>query len=175
VYPRRSRRKRFFLGLALVAVLAGCGGGSRPVLQALRVQGDGFSFVVPEGWSVTRGTRSVTIKPASGPALASVTTLTLRKRYAPARFAEVSRELDRVTSTLAAKLHGKVIARRTLVVAAVRSRQYDLAYARGSTGLIDRITFVLRDKSEYYLLCRWEADAGEPAACARLTTSLRLA
>jgi hypothetical protein len=161
---------------AIVALLAGCGGGGggRPTLETERVEGDGFSFAAPQGWTVTHGTRSVTAKAGSGPALASVTVLALRKRYVPARFAQVSRELDRVTTTLAAKLHGKVIARRTLIVAGVRSRQYDLAYSRGSTGLIDRITFVLRNTTEYYLLCRWESGAGEPAACARLTTSLRI-
>lgn len=162
--------------LAIAALLAGCsgGGGKKPVLETERVEGDGFSFVAAQGWTVTHGPRSVTVKGGSGPALASVTVLTLRKQYVPARFAQVSRELDRVTTTLAAKLHGKVIARRTVLVAGVRSRQYDLAYARGTTGLIDRITFVLRNTTEYYLLCRWQADAGEPTACSRLTTSLRI-
>jgi hypothetical protein len=164
------------LAIALAALVAGCGGGGgeRPAVQMQRVQGKGFSFLVPEAWSVKRAARSVTVKPGGGATLASVTVLTLRRRYTPALFATVSHELDRVVTTLAGKLHGKVIARRTVVVAGTRSRQYDVAYSRGGSGLIDRITFVLRGRSEYYVLCRWEADAGEPAACARLTATLKL-
>ncbi|HKP18506.1 MAG TPA: hypothetical protein VJT84_08505 [Gaiellaceae bacterium] len=161
--------------LTIAVLVAGCGGGGeRPTLETERVEGDGFSFAAPQGWTVKRGTRSVTVRPGTGPALASVTVLTLRKRYVPARFAQVAVELDRVTTTLASKLRGKVIARRTLLVAGARSRQYDLAYSSGGTGLIDRITFVLRNTTEYYVLCRWEAGDGEPAACSRLTATLRI-
>ena len=109
-----------------------------------------------------------------GPELASVTVLRLRKRYRVALFARTARGLDRITRVLADKLNGKVIARRTLVVAGLRSRQYDLAYSRGGAGLIDRITYVLRGKAEYYLLCRWPADRGKPEACGLLTTSFRI-
>jgi hypothetical protein len=77
-------------------------------------------------------------------------------------------ELDAVTTSLADKLNGKVIARRDVVASGIRSRQYDLAYEKDGEGLVDRITFVLKRTDEYYVLCRWLADRGEPEACGLL-------
>jgi hypothetical protein len=138
VYPRYARRKRPPLAiLALVAVLAGCGGGggggsgggtTTEAAQGTHVVGNGFTFSAPASWHVSQETRTATVRPAgAGPTLVSVTTLTLRSSYAPTLFAKVARELDRVTDALAGKLNGKVIARRTVVVAGIRARQYDLA------------------------------------------------
>ena len=178
VYPRRKRRKRPALAAAallLSTALAGCGGGASKRSGATqRVAGAGFTFAVPGGWQVSRAPRSVVVKRGSGPTLASVTILSLRKRYRPALFQQAARELDQVTDALAAKLGGKVIARRSLVVAGRSVRQYDVTYERGGSGLVDRITYVLRGTSEYYLLCRWPADEGEPSACALLTDTFRL-
>jgi len=179
VYPRHVRRKRpAFAVLALVVLLAGCGGGgggggtTSVAAEGTRVAGNGFVFAAPESWRVSRTAGTVTVRPsAEGPTLASVTRLTLRKRYDPSLFPKVTRELDRVTAALAAKLNGKVIARRTVFVRGMRSRQYDLAYEKDGTGLIDRITFVLRGQREYYVLCRWPADEGEPDACGLLQSS----
>lgn len=171
-------RKRSALAvLALAVLLAGCGGGggrSKTSAAAQRIAGPGFDFAVPSGWQAERGAGNVTVKRGSGPTLASVTVLALRKRYRPAVFAKAAAELDRVTDQLAAKLGAKVLARRSIVVGGIRSRQYDLAYQRAGTGLVDRITYVLRGKVEYYLLCRWPADEGEPSACALLTSSFRM-
>jgi hypothetical protein len=178
VYPRPETRKRFPLAtLALVALLAGCGGGggggsgegTTTEAQGQRVTGPGFTFSAPESWQISRQPRAVAIKPGGDqPTLASVTALTLRSRYRPALFAKVSKELDAVTNALAGKLNGKVIASRNVVTSGIRSRQYDLAYERDGEGLIDRITFVLRGKNEYYVLCRWRADQGDPGACGLL-------
>jgi hypothetical protein len=119
--------------------------------------------------------RAVTVRPGGeGPTLASVTQLALRSEYKPSLFTKVSKELDAVTTALAQKLNGKVIARRTVVVSTIRSRQYDLAYEKEGSGLVDRITFVLKKRLEYYVLCRWAADDGEPAACGLLQSSLRV-
>jgi hypothetical protein len=178
VYPRHASQKRPLLAvLALVALLAGCGGGggggqtTEPAAGA-RVAGDGFTFSAPTSWHVTHASTSVTVRPSGeGPTLVSVTTLSLRSKYDPALFAKVTKELDRVTFSLAGKLNGKVIARRTVVVGGIRSRQYDLAYEKDGTGLVDRITFVLRGTSEYYVLCRWPADEGVPAACGLLQST----
>ncbi len=138
------------------------------------VAGDGYTLGVPSGWRATRAGRNVTIRQGKGPALASVTVLPLVKRYQPALFTRATGELDRVSAKLAAKLGGRVIARRTIIVAGFRARQYDLAYTRAGAGLVERITYVLRGKSEYYLLCRWRADEGEPSACSLLTSSFRI-
>ena len=178
MYPQRNSAKRAapLLTAPLVAalLLGGCGGGGSKETQSHRVVGAGFSVAVPNGWAVERSARALTVKQSSGPALASVTVLTLRKPYRPELFAGAARELDRVSGALAAKLGGKVIARRTIVVGGMKARQYDLAYERAGSGLIDRITYVLRGKSEYYLLCRWRVDEGQPQACALLTSSFRL-
>ena len=116
----------------------------------------------------------MTAKRGSGPELASVTVLPLRKRYKPALFARVVGELDRRSAALAAELGGKVIARRSIVVAGIRSRQYDLAHEQSGLGLVDQITYVLRGKSEYYLFCRRPAKEGGSPACPLLTSSLRI-
>jgi hypothetical protein len=162
--------------LVLAALLAGCGGGGsqKPAAATQQVRGAGFTFGVPAGWQVTRAGRNVTVKQGTGPALASVTVLPLLKLYQPALFTRAAAELDHVTAALAAKLNGKVIARRSVIAAGFRARQYDLAYTRAGTGLVDRITYVLRAKSEYYLLCRWPADEGEPSACSLLTSTFRV-
>jgi hypothetical protein len=165
--------------LALVLSLAGCGGGggggggtTTQASEGNRVAGIGFTFSAPESWQVSRAATTVTIRPGGeGPTLASVTKLSLRSKYVPSLFPRVTKELDRVTNALAAKLEGKVIARRTIVVGGIRSRQYDVAYQKEGTGMIDRITFVLRGKREFYVLCRWPADEGEPDACRLLQSS----
>jgi hypothetical protein len=178
VYPRKTPRKRSFLAiLVLVLPLAGCGGGGSgggsgggtTPAEGQRVVGPGFTFSAPDSWHVSRQSRAVTVRPGGDePTLASVTALTLRSRYTPRLYARVSKELDAVTNALAAKLKGKVIARRNSVVAGIRARQYDLSYEKDGAGLVDRITFVLRNTDEYYLLCRWLADKGEPEACGLL-------
>src|SRR4029079_590374 len=129
----------------------------------------GFRSLAPDSWKVSHDARSATVKPGGDePTLASVTALKLRPRYAPRLYAKVSKELDSVTSSLADKLNGKVIARRDVVASGIRSRQYELAYEKDGEGLVDRITFVLKGKDEYYVLCRWLADRGEPEACSLL-------
>jgi hypothetical protein len=181
VYPRQQPRKRaacaLLVPLAAALLAAGCGGDGSDSTQGVetqQVRAVGVRFSAPAGWQVTTAARGVTVRPSIGPALASVTVLVLRRRYRPALFAETARELDRVTGALAAKLGGRVIESRSVVVGGIRSRQYDVAYSRDGTGLIDRITYVLRGRSEYYLLCRWAADEGESRACALLTVSFRI-
>jgi hypothetical protein len=168
--------------LAVVLLTAGCGGGggggttSTEAVRGQHVSGPGFTFDAPTTWQVSHTARAVTVHPpGTGPTLASVTVLTLRSRYTPSLFPKVSKELDSVTNALAGKLNGKVIARRSVVVSGIRSRQYDLAYEKGGDGLVDRITFVLRKKSEYYVLCRWPAADGEPDACGLLQSTFRAA
>jgi hypothetical protein len=182
VYPRPQARKRFPLVLlvllVLVALLAGCGAGggesgTTESDEGQRVVGPGFTFSAPPSWQVSRQPHAVTIKPGGDdPTLASVTALTLRSRYRPALYPKVTKELDLVASLLAEKLNGKVIARRGVVTSGIRSRQYDLAYERDGSGLVDRITFVLKGMKEYYVLCRWRADEGEPDACGLLLRTL---
>lgn len=162
----------------VVALAAGCGGGGGSSAESesasRQVSGTGFVFSAPADWQVARTARGATTRPDSGPALTSVTVLALRRRYRPALFARVARGLDRITTALAAQLKGKVVARRSVKVGGIRSRQYDVAYKRTGSDLIDRITYVLRGKSEYYLLCRWPAGDPPPPACAQLTSTFRI-
>jgi hypothetical protein len=162
--------------LALVVLVAGCGGGgggtTTGAARGTRVTGDGFTFSAPDSWQVTRTSTTVSVRPdGEGPTFVSVTRLALRSRHDPSLFGKVTKELDRVSNALAGKLDGKVIARRSVVVGGIRSRQYDVAHEQRGTGLIDRITFVLRGKREYYVLCRWPADEGESAGCELLQSS----
>jgi len=178
VYPCSRARKRFPLVLlALAGLLAGCGGGggggssegTTTQVSGRRVVGPGFTFLAPDSWKVSHDARSATVKPGGDePTLTSVTALALRSRYRSSLYTKVSKELDAVTSSLADKLNGKVIARRDVVAGEIKARQYDLAYESGGEGLVDRITFVLKRKNEYYVLCRWLADRGEPDACGLL-------
>jgi hypothetical protein len=180
VYPRRAGRKRAFLAappfLAAALLLAGCGGGGGDTTTAAaqqRVSAAGFSVAVPDGWTAVRQARAVTLTSGQGPELASAIELSLRKPYRPALFAKVAAELARTTATLANGLHGTVVASRVVVVAGARAHQYDLSYTRNGADLIERITYVLRGKSEWELLCRW-AGPTPPAACSTLTESFRI-
>ena len=99
----------------------------------------------------------------------------LVRSYRPALFRRVAGELDRTTRQLAERLHGKVEGAKTVTVAGIRSRQYELAFNQDGTDYRQRMTFVLRGSTEYQLLCRWAASDGEPDACALLTGRFRLA
>ncbi len=177
VYPHAQHGKRAFLlvlalGTALAAAGCGGGGGGRGITTAPApgqpVVGTGFVFRAPSDWTVKVQPRLATAS-KDAHTLASVAVLPLLKPYRPALFPGASRELDGVAATLASRLHGSVTARRTLVAAGRKSRQYVIVHGN----LTDRITFVLRGKSEYLLTCRWRSKDGEPAACGRLAASFR--
>jgi hypothetical protein len=175
VYPRRSYRKRAAvlvgIGLALGAFLAGCGGSGagRQEPASRLLTGRGFTFRAPTSWTTTVSARAAIAKPDEV-TLVSVTVLPLVKAYRPELFPQVAAELDRVAATLARRLHGKVTARRTTLVAGRRVRQYEITHDE----LVDRLTFVLRSKKEFLLTCRWRKQDGPQPACAQLTSSFRL-
>jgi hypothetical protein len=178
VYPRRDRWKRpallVVVSAAVVAVASGCGGGGKGAattqsLSGKPVVGTGFDFRTPSDWTATVTQTSATAK-AGDVMLVSVTVLPLVKAYRVSLFPKVVGELDRLAGTLAARLNGKVVAGRTTTVGGRRVRQYDIAHG----GLVDRLTFVLRAKTEYLLTCRWRKADGEPSACSLLLRSFRL-
>jgi hypothetical protein len=175
VYPHRNRCKRGLAICGAVAVLliaAGCGGGGggsqsqAGAVSGQAVAGPGLSFRAPEDWKVTVRPTSAEAKGDSS-ALVSVTVLPLLKPYRLALFPRVVTELDRVASTLAKRLGGKVTSSETVTVAGRQAREYEIEHG----GLVDRITFVLRGKRNFQLACRWRADDGEPDACGQLSTS----
>jgi predicted Zn-dependent protease len=147
--------------------LAGCSGGSAPPVT---LRGDGFSFSAPGGWKVTRTATS--IGAAHGGGAVSVTTFRLTRTYRPQLWNKAVKELNGVAAKLAVQLHGTVVAGRTVQVGGTTARQYDLAFTRNGDRLVERITFVLRGRREFELLCRFK-EGKDDRACAALQTSFR--
>ncbi len=148
-------------------VFAGCGGGAK---APVTVQGGGYRFNAPAGWTVTRTGTSVVS--AHGNEAVSVTTFRLARLYSAQLWKEAVTELDGVAAKLATELHGTVVASRTVTVGAATARQYELAFTTSGKRLVEQITFVLRGRREYELLCRHRAGKDEPA-CAQLLVSFR--
>ncbi len=160
------------LAAVFALLAAGCGGGggesttAAADLSGQRVEGDGFSFQAPKDWTTKVAVTSAAAS-RDPDTLVSVTVLPLLKPYKPALFPRVVAELDRVAKALAAKLGGELTSSRSIEAGGGRARQYEIAHG----DLVDRITFVLRAKREYELVCRWRKADGEPAACDQLVGS----
>jgi hypothetical protein len=174
VYPERNHRKRVILlcvSVTLLAVAAGCGGGGSTEQRAgaRLITGKGFEFSAPSDWAPALTATAAVVK-RDAVTLVSVTVLPLVKPYRPQLFPRVVGELDRVAGELAGRLQGRVTERRTVIVAGRRVRQYQITHGE----FADRLTFVLRDKQEFLLTCRWRKRDGEPAACLQLASSFRL-
>jgi hypothetical protein len=129
------------------------------------VSGSGYTVSFPAGWEQKR--TELTHSASRGSSLVSVSVLPLRRRYRPELFAKVVPELDRVAGDFASRQGGSVTDSRTVVAAGARSRQYDLLAGNSR----ERVTFVLRGRREFQLLCRWQGN--EPEACDLLTQSFR--
>lgn len=150
---------------------AGCGGSSGGAKERV-VQGDGFTFRAPAGWAVER--RGGEVQVGEGTDLVSVTRYPLLRRFRPELWAKVVPELDRAAGAVARQQTGTVVDSRTLTVGGQKARRYDVNYERDGKKLTERIAFVLRERTEYLLLCRYER-GGSTDACDRLLRSFRLA
>jgi hypothetical protein len=138
------------------------------------VRGNGFAFSTPENWLVTHSPLGASASPEQGSeTTVSVTVFRLVRPFRPALWQRASGELDRVAARLAGQLHGQVRKRSTVQVGHIRARRYELSYERNGTALRQRITFALRGRREYELLCRWRASDAEPDACRLLASSFR--
>jgi predicted Zn-dependent protease len=159
-----------FLPLAALFILAGCGGSTKAQEKTVKhVQGPGFAFSVPAGWTVRRG--SGVLAAQSGTSVVSATTFTLLKPYDPALFAGVAAELDRNASKLAAQAQGTLTEKLTTTVAGRKVR----AYRYTAAGFGTRLGFVLAGKREVQLLCRAPVGSADPdGACGLLFRSFRL-
>src|SRR5436305_15185698 len=92
LFPRASRAKPALCVLACILAglaLSGCGGSKPQPLQV--VSGAGFSFEAPASWTVRRAGSVVTAR--SGNEFLQVARFPLVKRYRPALFGAVAREL----------------------------------------------------------------------------------
>jgi hypothetical protein len=168
--PRTNPRKRAIFGLALL-LAAGCGGGKGgPVERTVR--GSGYRFSAPLAWRVVRSGREVQV--SKGLALVSVTRYPLLRAYRPGLFDHILPELDRAAAGLAAQQQGKVGESRTVTISGRRARSYEIDYSRDGKQLVERLAFVLRDKTEYLLLCRYPR-GGSTDACDRLAATFKLA
>lgn len=163
---------------AAAFALAGCGGGSKPAAttQAATeqtVKGATFSFAAPAAWKAAATDRGMR---ATGPGqgLLSVAVYKLVKKYDPKRFDAAAQELDGVAAKLATGRKGKVTARDTVTVAGIPSRTYRIAYALAGAPVEQQVTFVLRDTTEWLLVCR-RAAADPDGDCARFLSTFALA
>jgi hypothetical protein len=178
VYPPiRSLILAGACALTAAVLLAGCGGGggSSTAGPPQTVRGTGFAFRAPGKWHVSRTQDRVAASPKPiAPELLSVSVFPLLKPYTPSLYERVvTGELDKNAAKLAKEQNGKVVAAKDIQVAGIKSRQYELEYESNGKKLGERITFVFRDKTEYELLCQWDASKSEPAYCAQLTASFR--
>jgi hypothetical protein len=168
--PQRNPCKQAVLGCALL-LAAGCGGGGGETQHRL-VHGDGYSFSAPVDWKIVRSGREV--RAAKGVALLSVSRFPLVRAYRPQLWGKVVPELDRAAAAIADQQRGTVSASETVRISDRQARRYDVAYERDGKKLIERLGFVLRGKTEYLLLCRYES-GGDTGACDRLLRSFTLA
>jgi hypothetical protein len=135
------------------------------------VEGTRFRFSTPADWAVTRSGREVGA--SQGLKLVSVTRFPLLRAYRPALWTRVLPELDGAAAQLAKQQNGHVTDSRTVTVAGQQARRYDIEYERDGKELVERIAFVLRGKTEYLLLCRYER-GGDTDACDRLFATFTL-
>ena len=135
------------------------------------VHGTGFRFSAPADWTVARSGRAV--QAAHGLQLVSVTRYPLLRVFRPALWDSVVPQLDRAATELAEQQNGKVAESQTVSIAGQKARRYDIEYERNGKALVERIAFVLRRKTEYLLLCRYER-GGDTDACDRLLATFAL-
>jgi hypothetical protein len=105
--------------------------------------------------------------------LLSVTRYELLRAFRPGLWSSVLPELDRAAAGVAAQQNGKLGTSATITVAGRQARRYDIDYERNGKRLVERLVFVLRGKTEYLLLCRYEA-GGDTGACDRLLATFTL-
>lgn len=128
--------------------------------------------MAPADWEVSR--KGAAVQAAQGTQLISVTRFPLLRRFKPALWDEAVPELDRAAAAVARQQQGTVSDPRTVTIAGQKARRYDVAYTGEGKELVERIAFVLRGKTEFLLLCRYER-GGSTEACDGLLTSFRLA
>ena len=113
------------------------------------------------------------VRAESGLQLVAVTRFPLAREYRPSLWPDVVPELDRAALAVARRQGGEVRSPETVTIGGRQARRYEIAYTDGGKPLVERVAFVLREKTEYLLLCRYEA-GGDTRACERLLATFRL-
>lgn len=152
-----------------LAACGGSGGGDR------LVAGTGYTFMAPKGWEIVRTARQVQAAQGQGSvALVAVSRFALLHAFRPALWGKVVHELDGAADGIARQQHGSVTDTSDVTLSHQQARRYKVAYARSGLRLVEELAFVLRGKSEYLLLCRYEQN-GSHSACDTLMSSFALA
>jgi hypothetical protein len=164
----------FILASGLALCLTSCGDSGSSGEERL-VDGNGFTFMAPASWDETRRASMITVSPGKDePELVGVSIFRLVKPYKASLFPRVVPELNGVAKKLAGQLGGRVTGGRTVTIDGQKGRQYELAYPLDGDRLQQTITFVLRDRREYQLMCR-RASGQKLGACRRLVRTFRIA
>jgi hypothetical protein len=159
--------------VVLLLAAAGCGGGGKQAAGQI-VRGTGYRFEAPAGWTIVRSGEEVqAAEGGKSLGLVAVTRFPLIHRATGKLTPKVTKELDAVADGVADQQNGRVTTEKTVDVAGQQARRYDVAYAARGKALIERLTFVLRGKTEYLLLCRFESN-GDTGPCDRLVKSFTL-
>ena len=154
-----------------VVSLAGCG-GDRPGQRV--VTGTGYTFRAPGDWRVARSAREVRLSErGGGTALVGVSRLPLLVAFRPALWPKVVHELDGAANAIAQQQRGSVTDAKDVEISGRQARRYTVAYDLRGTKVVEELVFVLRRRTEYVLLCRYERGAAH-AACDTLESSFRL-
>ena len=138
------------------------------------MQGTGYTFRAPMSWQIVRTARQVQAVEGKGSlALVSVSRRPLLRAFRPELWSKVVPELDRVADALARQQHGSITQSSSTHVAGENARRYKIAYDLRGKKLVEEVGFVLRGRTEFLLLCRYEQTASHDA-CDRLMSSFRL-
>ena len=171
--PRANPCKQALLGAVLL--VSGCGGGGKSERPPQVVRGTGYRFEAPAGWTIVRSGRQVqAAEGGKSLALVAVSRFPLLRAAKEELSAKVVKELDRVATGVAAQQHGSISSSETTGLSGVQARRYDIAYEARGKQLVERLVFVLRGKTEYLLLCRYE-QGGDTGPCSELLRTFRLA
>jgi hypothetical protein len=168
--PGPDRCKRAALAGAVV-VLGGCGGGDA---GNRIVSGTGYTFQAPRRWEIVRAADRVqAAEGGHSVALVGVSRFPLLHVFHASLWHKVVRELDGAAEGIARQQHGSVTVAREVTVSNERARRYELVYDLRGRKLVEELAFVLRGKTEYLLLCRYEQ--GRPHdACDTLIATFKL-
>jgi hypothetical protein len=153
--------------------VAGCGGGGHRQAQKV-VQGTGYTFSTPGSWQIVRTARQTQAVEGKGSlSLVAVSRFPLLRTFRPELWNKVVGELDRAADQIARQQRGSVTESKTETIAGQQARQYKVAYDLRGKKLIETLAFVLRGKTEYLLLCRYEQSKSS-AACDLLLKTFKL-
>jgi hypothetical protein len=138
------------------------------------VHGTGFRFEAPAGWTIVRGGSQVqAAEGGKSLALVSVSRFPLLHRATGELDPKEIKELDEVADGVADQQNGRLVVEDTIDVGGRQARRYDVAYRGRGKQLVERLVFVLRGKTEYLLLCRYE-QGGDTAPCEQLAKTFTL-